>query len=1199
MSFVKIGENFEINSNDIKTTDSVLSELDSSVLDQFIRTASDLKKIAPKAKDFLYFTGIMLHAAEAALYDDEGNIKKDAKGQDVSAKWEVNEKTGSWKWVCSDKSIKPMKNNNGDIFPEPELKIAYKKWVGKPLCIDHKSSSVDHIRGVIVDTFYDDKLKRVIGLCALDKVNYPDLARKVSTGYSANLSMGTGVSCAICYDCGKAARVEADFCNHMRSKSCYGEINTGLSPIELSIVVNPADPKARIRHIVAAADSIAKYVEQKELSLKTSLSSNDFDKLEKDLENAQDSLNKLKEGLSDFKKEELDEEKDEESDKNDAGVKNMAETDIENTDRNYNMPARFAEENDLNSLNYKLIFGKLNGLEEKINNFINKMASIEKTNNFSEETDMANEKKAYFQGGGEGNEPAPKAVKYPKEDSDKIREKEDKQMSPEPSSMGADGLHPGDEAKKKLLLRASELEARALRRKEAVEKVKSVLKSKEAYFNGGGEGNEPTPGKAKYPKEDSDKTREKEDKQMVGAPPFPSVGKIDGLYGDDLKKKEMLSRATLNARFIKAANADGSDNIGNSGWHVFSKTENGEKLILTATVSDIAGDKAEAFYDSIATKAFGSKIINTIKTQGFEKAVKMYKGAQEVHVNPLHLDGLTSGAQPSKEEVDAAEDYRILHNGEYPADFVKKYPTYRAGMKATAQAAPIMPASAPGAAVDSNMPSEVPAKAEDKGADGNPADQIAAQIEEIDNITADMKKAVESLEDENTNDLGGLPASSASSVSLPDMRKTLNSALKKGFKQAVSELQDNKEELELIVNVQKNSSASKENSQLVKTIVSAALNDAKTSTANAYKLMSAFVKYAHGTDALLKKAAEEAKMKKSAQEANDPHDWKQTMEDLKKVNPPPTPEEKFPLKVDPKPVPPGTLQPIFESGNVEDSNDAVSFEIGDDGKVKGTADSLADVKAGAEYDLNTPEGRAVMRAKIAQKGLKFSDMIGKAHPKGGTVVPGLNSKPTGDLAKVEDIEEAHDKIMDIVSTVTPKVRTAAEQIQKLVVAGKIDPAKDFDGLIAEGLDSAAVSFWKKFYGEAKDGGSQFAADLVKNYETKKSAELESAVTVKVSRAFELAHEMAERGMIANNAGAIRAQADEIVKYNDASFDSLKKVVARQGSMAKTASHLPVVGYQHESIIDAAGLTLPGAGSGSDLRSQLEAAFNTPVRPGKR
>ena len=62
--------------------------------------------------------------------------------------------------------------------------------------------------------------------------------------------MGTAVGKAICTDCGNVAKVEADFCEHMLNKSCYGEINVELKPIELSIVVNGADQKARIRHLM-------------------------------------------------------------------------------------------------------------------------------------------------------------------------------------------------------------------------------------------------------------------------------------------------------------------------------------------------------------------------------------------------------------------------------------------------------------------------------------------------------------------------------------------------------------------------------------------------------------------------------------------------------------------------------------------------------------------------------------------------------------------------------------------------------------------------------------------------------------------------------------------------------------------------------------------------------------------------------------
>src|SRR5208282_6369691 len=79
--------------------------------------------------------------------------------------------------------------------------------------------------------------------------------------------MGTAVGRAICTDCARVARTEQDFCSHMKNKSCYGEINIDLNPIELSIVMNGADQKATIKHVLAAANTLNTYVENKQKEL--------------------------------------------------------------------------------------------------------------------------------------------------------------------------------------------------------------------------------------------------------------------------------------------------------------------------------------------------------------------------------------------------------------------------------------------------------------------------------------------------------------------------------------------------------------------------------------------------------------------------------------------------------------------------------------------------------------------------------------------------------------------------------------------------------------------------------------------------------------------------------------------------------------------------------------------------------------------
>jgi hypothetical protein len=221
------------------------------------KTASS-KELSEKVDDFLYASCIMMHAAESALINQEtGEPVLTRVGEPVKG-WFEQYKNASGRetvrWVSPD-GIKPYRNGNLDIFPESELVSAHKEWIGKPLCKDHVSNTIDGIRGVIVDTYYDPKFKRVHALFALDRKNYPELARKVEAGYATNVSMGTGVGRSVCAECQNVATAANEFCNHVRSRTHYGEINLDLNPIELSIVVTGADPLAKIRKIVASLNT--------------------------------------------------------------------------------------------------------------------------------------------------------------------------------------------------------------------------------------------------------------------------------------------------------------------------------------------------------------------------------------------------------------------------------------------------------------------------------------------------------------------------------------------------------------------------------------------------------------------------------------------------------------------------------------------------------------------------------------------------------------------------------------------------------------------------------------------------------------------------------------------------------------------------------------------------------------------------------
>lgn len=1180
---IKLGEAQVIHSHNILTVEQVFAN--EEILERFTKLAKDLKAIAPKADDFLYFSAIFMHSAEAALLDSEGKLRKDAKGEPLKAEWV--KKGRSWKWVCSDEGIKPFKNANGDIFPESELIKAHKKWIGRPLCLDHKSSSVDMVRGIIVDTYYDFPNKRIVGLCALDKKNYPDLARKVSTGYSNSVSMGTAVQEAICYDCGQVAVCEADFCNCMKTKKCYGEINVGLNPIELSIVVTGADPYARIRHIVAAVDAQAQYLtmkqgefakmaedETQDIALATKIQEGIAAAL-KELESVQSDISKLKDN------EEKEQQKQESTDSSKEEESHAADNKVQAS---------------LDLLDAKL---------EKISDKVNKLE-------LNEDTRMV-VKQSYFQGGGDVNEPTPGKPKYPKEEADSIRNTQDKQMVGQMNTGPVDGMHPGyasfgegEEARKKRLLRAEEREQRKLRRFALLENMQ-----KSSYFQGGGDVNEPTPGKPKYPKEDADKIREKEDKQMVGQSPFPGVGAVDGLHpspesadvSDELKRKQMLARAKLSASFKQAAHADGSHDKAKSRWTV----EADGKLVLTATVQDIVGDKVEVLYDSVANKDFGRKLLTMVKMDGIEKvAAQFSKKAQ---------------AEP-------------------PAPGAPEVPAAPPASDPMAGLTPSMEDKPEGGVGNGDMATSLP----------EVLDSLEEHHKEIGNDLADVRKAVDAMEDKSGNELadlepaaagGELPPSMASQLS---MQKKLHKALGISFKQAKAELSSLLTELKLAQAVCQEAKTNKNiDTKFLKSLAAEALSEADQAHGQIRNLKVAFVKYCQGRELLVKQAKKHLELNvKTAQTKPELHD---PLDTYHPPTPAPKPVGSTFTAPKPKPAPVSTMtdkekfekmtpeqrvaeierlkktrdrsgveqileqtvvpsqhqkqqysQPAahlpsgqnmaddMDATAIEDEKDDNDLKVAPDGSMEGSADEVGKAMKAKEaaFDLNTKEGRAAWRMALADKGFQYSDML-KTH-KGGFTTK-LDTKPSGDLAKVETLEEVQ-KVMLEVAKAPPKVRQAAEEIQKLVVAGEINPATDFDGLIAEGLDKDAVGYWKQFWGQAKDGGSQFATELVKERQNKKAAEEAEAYRVKLTRAYELTQEMVRRGSCADERHAFAAQVNELMNYNDSAFESFKRIVERTPVM-KTAS-FPQVGMMG---VPEAYLP-PPASQSDDLAAQLSRAFSS-------
>ena len=84
--FVKLGQAQIIAASDICSTESVFS--DPNIEDRFVKFAATLRRIAPKADEFLYFSCVMLHSAEASIINSDGSPKLTSKGDIVTASWE-------------------------------------------------------------------------------------------------------------------------------------------------------------------------------------------------------------------------------------------------------------------------------------------------------------------------------------------------------------------------------------------------------------------------------------------------------------------------------------------------------------------------------------------------------------------------------------------------------------------------------------------------------------------------------------------------------------------------------------------------------------------------------------------------------------------------------------------------------------------------------------------------------------------------------------------------------------------------------------------------------------------------------------------------------------------------------------------------------------------------------------------------------
>ena len=589
------------------------------IIERFNKLAGGIKSVAPKSDDFLYFSIIFLKAAESALLDQGGKTKKVA-GEDAWGFFDEN-----WKWHGN---VKPHRNNNLDIFPESQLKIATPMWVGKPLCRDHESSSVDGIRGIILDTYYDEKFKQVVGLCALDRVNYPDLARKVESGMVRYGSMGTAVETSVCTECGNKASTQDEYCNHITSRAAHGEINIGLKPIEYSLVVQPAEPGAILLKCIASLNEykqeFSNYGVPNVPEMLGSLSEKQAQHLDSIMKTACGddgcSIKDRRSIVTSFLS-------------NNGLVKSADSTEL----RNIAESAKALSDPNI-SPDVKTV------IEDKILQNNAPEGESFTSPELVDENIMPGNVNPFYATSRMGLTGSGDTGSSPDFETDGDL------LSFNPSGEAAVAVTASghDDTYSEFLTRNGVSDIDDLTISSILEdimnesrlKKRAELRRRIAYMQGGAEGREPNT----YKSEDFSKEQDKQMQQTGG------MGGDTGMHPGDAETKEKLSRAergdhgltksaysgpSLRTRFLAKTTNGGSVDRESSVFQVFA----GDKRVISATASEIFGPELNSNWDWLTSREYGKEVCKQIRLSGLNHVAKLLKSAQDMELPPLPVGG--------------------------------------------------------------------------------------------------------------------------------------------------------------------------------------------------------------------------------------------------------------------------------------------------------------------------------------------------------------------------------------------------------------------------------------------------------------------------------------------------------------------------------------------------------------------------------
>lgn len=1086
------------------------------ILEKLNKFATAVRTIAPKSDDFLYFTIIFMKAAESATIDEFGNLKKVGK---ENAWGYFDEK---WKWHGN---VKAHKNVNGDLFPESQLKLAFRNWIGKPLCVDHRSDSVDGVRGIILDTHYDEKLKQIVGLCALDKVNYPDLARKVQTGVVRYGSMGTAVSTSICYDCGKNASNASEYCDCVLQKRSWGEINVGLKPIEYSLVVQPAEPAAILLRCIASVNA-----HKSELnSFGISVDSIEQSKipgldliLNKVCENDSCSLEQRKKVITSYI--------------NYNGLNKTAS--VKKAEYNKELLTDLARFEDVFGVKYNEdpeLYSNFFGESLKQIDVVNDKSLSEKNkemvnsnqlgetftsgnNSYNSETIINKDDEGRPNYTGTGSSGLVSSPSEPVLDSFKgdgvgldAYTASNKNKNIKLSNVILGGImnearlrhraalrrrlayHQGgsesavepntfkDEGALNEKIREKEdkqmLQTKSMggddgafpgdkEMKEKLLRAEEVLTGKKAYYQGGsGADLEPSTYKSENYKKYWDM-----DKHMHQT---KSMGGDTGVFPGDEKTKEHLKRAqyngpALSTKIIVKKALDGSINKGLSAFEVYA----GNKLVIAATAKDIFGSKVDERWNQFVSDSYSKSVLAHIRETGI----------------PFTAKKLIVNAQVAPEAAPA----------EVPA-----------AMPPAPEAAPM------------DMGSEMPSMDApmDLSSEGEPKAVVEDALIKMEDTIEEIREAITDLGGSEDVDVNINVGGEGSDVNLPEDKLALSKDILAKLKVVYATANDHADELAKIAEI---------------------ISKKANLPAEQSKLLASLTR-----EALTESAAVQGESKTLIRFA------KTIAKTLVKVS-----EYKEPVAVTPKPVAKAPVKTA--SSKIDTSDELVSKALElrksrREGLLKKAklaiaqeAEKVTDKAENKADDMKADKKEEVEDKKenLASDGVGMMENAGMAGVTKDSGTDVATSKPTG-----TDKPAGHAGNMEV--KFTGNVSTPGQEV-------------------------------------ANSTPSSVTAKLTETFTKKKAQEESENYKIKLRRAYNVAMEMQRKGMISQTHPALDRAVDEMMNFDDKAFESYKRVVANTKGNVKVASDLALeVGLQNneDEIVATASKKVDISDLNSVLNSQ--------------